>query len=115
MVPTNLVGSDDSLVLYSGDAAVFDEHRATLQVLGGGAVLLGDDAGLAAAYDLAMLDIFFNGMAAFLHAVARSSAPRRPGAGVVPLADRPSTCCVARSPGSPPTSTPASIPAPRTT
>jgi 3-hydroxyisobutyrate dehydrogenase-like beta-hydroxyacid dehydrogenase len=70
MVPTPLVGTGDGHYLYAGDAALFEEHAATLAALGGEADLLGDDHGLAALYDLAMLDVFFNGMTAFLHAAA---------------------------------------------
>lgn len=70
MVPTAVIGTDDTLVLYSGNRGVFAEHERTLRSLGGDADLLGSDAGLAATYDLGMLDIFFNGMAAFLHASA---------------------------------------------
>lgn len=70
MVPTPLIGTADGLVIYSGDRSVFDEHVETLRAIGGGAEHLGDDAGLAAVHDLGMLDIFFNGMAAFLHAAA---------------------------------------------
>lgn len=70
LVPTPLIGTDDALVLYSGDASVFHGHRATLAALGGDHDLLGADVGRAAAFDLAMLDIFFNGMASFLHALA---------------------------------------------
>lgn len=70
LVPTPLIGTDDALVLYSGDRAVFDEHVATLRSLGGEADHLGDDPALAATFDLGMLDVFFNGVAAFLHATA---------------------------------------------
>ena len=70
MVPTALVGTDDAWFIYAGDRTVFDDHLGTLRALGGDADLLGDDDGLAALHDLAMLDVFFNGMAAFLHAAA---------------------------------------------
>ncbi len=70
MVPTPMVGTDDALVLYAGDAAAFAAHRTTLAALGGELDLLGDDPGLAAVHDLGMLDVFFAGMTAFLHAAA---------------------------------------------
>jgi 3-hydroxyisobutyrate dehydrogenase-like beta-hydroxyacid dehydrogenase len=88
MVPTPLVGTDDGWVLYGGDRAVFDDHVATLRTLGPDADRLGDDPGLAALYDLGMLDVFFNGMAAFLHAVALVGADGVPAAGFLPYADR---------------------------
>lgn len=74
MVPTPVVGTDDTLVLYSGSREVFDAHRATLASLGGTADHLGTDAGLAGLYDLGMLDIFFAGMTSFLHATAMVGA-----------------------------------------
>lgn len=74
MVPTPLIGTADAWVIYAGDRAVYDHQKATLQALGGQADLLGDDDGLASLHDLAMLDVFFNGVAAFLHATALVSA-----------------------------------------
>lgn len=88
MVPTPLVGSDDALVLYSGDAAAFARHRRTLGALGGTADHLGDDPGLAAVLDLGMLDVFFNGMAAFLHAAALVRADGMPAGAFLPYAER---------------------------
>lgn len=74
LVPTPLVGTPDALVLYSGPRELFDEHRATLAAIGGEADFLGVDEGLAAVYDLAMLDLFFVGMTGFLHAAALAGA-----------------------------------------
>lgn len=88
MVPTALVGTGDALFLYAGDVAVFDEHAGTLAALGGEADMLGDDPGLAALYDLAMLDVFFNGMAAFLHAAALVGADGVPAKAFLPYAQR---------------------------
>ena len=88
MVPTTLIGTPASHVLYSGDTTVFAEHEQTLSALGGSAEMLGDDPGLAATYDLGMLDIFFNGMAAFLHAAALVGADGVPASTFVPYAKR---------------------------
>lgn len=88
MVPTPLIGTDQALVLYSGDADVFDTYANTLRGLGGEADLLGDDPGLAAVYDLGMLDVFFNGMAAFLHATALVGANGVTATAFLPYADR---------------------------
>lgn len=88
MVPTPLIGTDDALVLYSGDADLFDASAATLRALGGEADLLGGDPGLAAVYDLGMLDVFFNGMAAFLHAAALVGADGVAATAFLPYADR---------------------------
>jgi 3-hydroxyisobutyrate dehydrogenase-like beta-hydroxyacid dehydrogenase len=74
MVPTPLIGTPAALVLYSGDAVRFAEHRDILQLVAGNADYLGADPGLAALYDVGMLTIFFAGMTAFLHAAAVASA-----------------------------------------
>ncbi|GAB3731062.1 NAD(P)-binding domain-containing protein [Amycolatopsis oliviviridis] len=65
------VGAPDTLLYYSGDKAVFDEHVDTLRVLGGDTVHLGDEADLAALYEIAVggtllpaLVGFFQGAAA---------------------------------------------------
>lgn len=70
MVPTPLIGERDALLLYSGSRTVFATHRPTLTTLGGGSEYLGTDPGLAALYDLGMLDLFFASMTGFLHATA---------------------------------------------
>ena len=74
MVPTALVGGRDALFLYAGERAIFDEHVDLLHVLGGKADYLGADHGLAALHDVAMLEIFFAGLTAFLHASAMVTA-----------------------------------------
>jgi 3-hydroxyisobutyrate dehydrogenase-like beta-hydroxyacid dehydrogenase len=86
MVPTPLIGTDDAWVIYAGDRTVYDDHAATLRALGGDADLLGEDEGLASLHDLAMLDVFFNGMAAFLHAAALVGADGVPARSFLPHA-----------------------------
>jgi len=88
MVPTPLVGTDAGQVLYSGDRSVFDEHEDVLRALGPEADFLGEDVTLAALYDLAMLDVFFNGMTAFLHAAALVGTAGVDARGFLPYADR---------------------------
>jgi 3-hydroxyisobutyrate dehydrogenase-like beta-hydroxyacid dehydrogenase len=65
------VGAPDTLLYYSGDKTVFDEHEATLRVLGGDTVHLGEEPDLAALYEMAVgatllptLVGFFQGAAA---------------------------------------------------
>lgn len=88
MVPTPLIGTDGALVLYSGNGAVYAEHGAALLAIGGDADLLGDDPGLAAVYDLGMLNVFFNGMTAFLHSAALVGADGVPASAFLPYAER---------------------------
>ena len=56
--------------------------------LGGELQPLGKDPGLAAVYDLAMLNIFFAGMAAYLHAAALVEADGITAAKFLPYARR---------------------------
>lgn len=88
MVPVPLVGGPDAQVLYSGSAEVFEQHRGTLLALGGDAEFLGAEPGLASLYDLAMLDVFFAGMASFLHAAAVMGADGVAARAFLPYANR---------------------------
>lgn len=65
------VGAPDTLLYYGGDKAVFDAYEETLKALGGDTVHLGDEADLAALYEMAVgatllpaLVGFFQGAAA---------------------------------------------------
>lgn len=70
MVPTPMIGQPEALILYAGGQAPFARHADTLRLLAGHADHLGEDHGVAPAYDVAMLEIFFAGMTSFLHAAA---------------------------------------------
>ncbi|WP_112272245.1 NAD(P)-dependent oxidoreductase [Lentzea terrae] len=48
------VGAPDTLLYYGGDSTVFAEYETTLKVLGGDTVHLGDEADLAALYEMAV-------------------------------------------------------------
>lgn len=86
MVPTPLIGTPDSLILYAGRLEVLDQHRAALEVIAPRSEFLGDDPGLAALHDTAMLEIFFAGMTAFLHAAAMVTGQGRSAASFTPWA-----------------------------
>jgi 3-hydroxyisobutyrate dehydrogenase-like beta-hydroxyacid dehydrogenase len=88
MVPTPLIGTADALVLYSGSRQVFEEQRAGLAAIAEDSDYLGNDAGLASAYDLGMLDIFFTGMTGFLHAAALVGADGISARAFLPYAER---------------------------
>jgi 3-hydroxyisobutyrate dehydrogenase-like beta-hydroxyacid dehydrogenase len=74
LVRTPLVGDPEALFLYAGDRDRFDRHYELLRILGGKADHLGTDHGLASLYDVAMLELFFAGMTAFLHGAAMTTA-----------------------------------------
>ncbi|MFB9689803.1 NAD(P)-dependent oxidoreductase [Amycolatopsis plumensis] len=63
------IGTPAAQVLYSGSETVFAAQRDVLEVLGA-PVFLGEDAGLAALYDLALLGMMWSTMAGYLHALA---------------------------------------------
>lgn len=74
MTPTTSIGTPAGVFLYSGPEALHAEHRAALDTLGGAHTHLGEEIGRAAAYDIALLDIFWTSMAGFAHAVAVARA-----------------------------------------
>ncbi|MFJ5866165.1 NAD(P)-dependent oxidoreductase [Streptomyces parvus] len=74
MVPVDVVGSAEALVFHAGDHAAYAEHEDTLKALGEPATFLGEDHGLAAAYDMAMLDFFYGAMGGLVHAFALARA-----------------------------------------
>ena len=65
------------MFLHSGPRELYEEHRPVLAALGGTHTHLGEDAGRAAAYDIALLDIFWTAMAGYTHALALARAVRR--------------------------------------
>ncbi|MFF3243002.1 NAD(P)-dependent oxidoreductase [Streptomyces sp. NPDC002870] len=74
MVPTPLIGSPDALLFYSGVQGAFERHESTLKALGGKAAFVGTDPGLAALYDLSLLDFFYGSISGLVHAYALATA-----------------------------------------
>ncbi|MFJ6661728.1 NAD(P)-dependent oxidoreductase [Streptomyces sp. NPDC091377] len=74
MTPTPTIGTPDGVFLYSGPEALYREHRPVLDALGGAHTHLGEDIGRAAAYDIALLDIFWTAMSGYAHALAMARA-----------------------------------------
>lgn len=70
MVPTPMVGTEHCLVLYAGESDDVAASVAALTPLGGSADETGTDHAVPPALDLAMLDVYFAGMYAFLHSTA---------------------------------------------
>lgn len=70
MVPTPMVGTGQCLVLYAGEPDDLAVATAALAPLGGVADRTGADHAVPPALDLAMLDVYFAGMYAFLHSAA---------------------------------------------
>ncbi|WP_338492005.1 NAD(P)-binding domain-containing protein [Streptomyces sp. SJL17-4] len=74
MTPTTTIGTPAGVFLHSGPEALYVEHRAVLDALGGTHTHLGEEISRAAAYDIALLDIFWTSMAGYAHAVAVARA-----------------------------------------
>ena len=64
MAVPDMIGGGDTFVLYSGAAEAFDRNRPVLELFGR-AVFVGDDAGAAAMYDLALLGAMYAMFAGF--------------------------------------------------
>jgi 3-hydroxyisobutyrate dehydrogenase-like beta-hydroxyacid dehydrogenase len=91
MTPADTIGTPAASVLISGPEAVFEDHRSTLAGLGSAATYLGDDPGRAAAFDVALLDLFWTTITGAAHAVALARAegidPRELLALALPIVD----------------------------
>jgi 3-hydroxyisobutyrate dehydrogenase-like beta-hydroxyacid dehydrogenase len=85
MVPTPAIGTEHSLILFSGGRAEFDAATPVLEALGR-LEYVGEDHGAASLLDVGMLDVFFAGMASFLHAAAMLTANGRTATEFVPWA-----------------------------
>ncbi|MDV6289324.1 MULTISPECIES: NAD(P)-dependent oxidoreductase [Streptomyces] len=86
MTPATTIGTDDAVFLHSGPEELYREHRPVLAALGGTHTHLGDDPGRAAAYDIALLDIFWTAMAGYTHALAVARAEGVTGTELAPFA-----------------------------
>ncbi|MFF0750894.1 NAD(P)-dependent oxidoreductase [Streptomyces sp. NPDC004267] len=74
MTPTPTIGTPHAVFLHSGPEELYRAHRPVLDVLGGTHSFLGEDIGRAAAFDIALLDIFWTSMAGYVHALAVAGA-----------------------------------------
>ncbi|MFJ9415475.1 NAD(P)-dependent oxidoreductase [Streptomyces sp. NPDC101227] len=74
MTPTTTIGTPAAVFLHSGPEELYREHRPVLDALGGTHTHLGEEIGRAAAYDIALLDIFWTAMAGYAHALAVARA-----------------------------------------
>ena len=86
MTPAATIGTPAAVVLYSGSGQLYREHRPVLDALGGSHTHLGPDISRAAAYDIALLDIFWTAMAGYAHALAVARAEGITAAELAPFA-----------------------------
>ncbi|MFJ5777478.1 NAD(P)-dependent oxidoreductase [Streptomyces sp. NPDC093094] len=74
MVPTPSIGTPDAVFLHSGPLALYERFRGVLELLGGSHTHVGEEIGRAAAYDLALLDVFWTAMSGYAHALTVARA-----------------------------------------
>ncbi|MBB5934969.1 NAD(P)-dependent oxidoreductase [Streptomyces zagrosensis] len=74
MTPTTTIGTPHGVFIVSGPADLHAEARPVLAALGGTLTHLGEDIGRAAAYDMALLDIFWTATSGYAHAMALAKA-----------------------------------------
>ncbi|GAA4674621.1 NAD(P)-dependent oxidoreductase [Streptomyces youssoufiensis] len=74
MTPAPTIGTPDAVFLHSGPLELYREHKPVLDALGGSHSHLGEDIGRAAAYDIALLDIWWTAMTGYMHALAIARA-----------------------------------------
>lgn len=86
LTPAVTIGGPEAAFLYSGPEALYEAHRPSLASLGGTASYLGADPGRAAAYDVALLDLFWTSMSGVVHAFALASAEGVPAEELLPYA-----------------------------
>ncbi|MCX4663676.1 NAD(P)-dependent oxidoreductase [Streptomyces uncialis] len=82
------VGAPDTLLYYSGDRTVFDEYVTTLEVLGGDTVHLGDEADLAALYEMAVGAMLLPALVGFFQGAATLRSRGLEAAGMVRFAGK---------------------------
>ncbi|MFE7532230.1 NAD(P)-binding domain-containing protein [Kitasatospora sp. NPDC057542] len=85
LTPTPTIGRPEGTVLLSGDAEAFAIHEETLRALGT-VRHVGTDPGRAAAFDAALLDLFWTTVHGYLHALALARAEGIAGAELAPYA-----------------------------
>ncbi|MER0245425.1 NAD(P)-binding domain-containing protein [Streptomyces sp. HSW2009] len=74
MTPTTTIGTPHGVFIYSGQQDLYEAHKPVLDALGGTHTHLGEDVGRAAAYDIALLDIWWTAMTGYMHALAVARA-----------------------------------------
>ncbi|MFJ8250720.1 NAD(P)-dependent oxidoreductase [Streptomyces sp. NPDC094466] len=74
MTPTTTIGTPHGVFLHSGPQELYEEHKPVLDALSGTHTFLGEDIGRAAAFDIALLDIWWTSMTGYMHALALARA-----------------------------------------
>jgi 3-hydroxyisobutyrate dehydrogenase-like beta-hydroxyacid dehydrogenase len=86
LTPVATIGQPSAVVLYSGSKALYEAHHSTLASIGGTAVHLGSSVDRSAAYDMALLDIFWTTMSGIVHGFALAAKEGIPAKELMPFA-----------------------------
>ncbi|MEU7740949.1 NAD(P)-binding domain-containing protein [Nonomuraea sp. NPDC049158] len=78
----------EAVLLFSGPRAAFDLHEPALRSLGAGTTYLGDDHGLSALYDVAVLSLMWNILNGFLQGAALLGAAGVDATAFAPIASK---------------------------
>jgi 3-hydroxyisobutyrate dehydrogenase-like beta-hydroxyacid dehydrogenase len=82
-----MIGGPDAFIFYSGSRSAFDTNRAVLDVFGESRYV-GDDAGLAALQDIALLSGMYGMFIGAMHALALVGSAGIPATSFAPLLRR---------------------------
>jgi len=80
LTPAPTIGTPSAGILYCGPRHLFDRSLPILESFGGSSAYLGEDAGIAAAYEMALLDLFTMTVGGLAHAFALAGAEGIPPA-----------------------------------
>ncbi|WP_433514162.1 NAD(P)-dependent oxidoreductase [Nonomuraea sp. CA-143628] len=78
----------EAVLLYSGPRSAFDLHEPVLRSLGAGTTYLGDDHGLSALYDVAVLSLMWNILNGLLQGAALLGAAGVDATAFAPIASK---------------------------
>ena len=87
LTPTTTIGTPDASFVIAGPRDLADAVEPLLGALGGARTHAGEEIGRAAAFDLAVLDIFWTTCAGYLHAAAVARTEGISAAELGPFAD----------------------------
>ncbi|MUL84303.1 MULTISPECIES: NAD(P)-dependent oxidoreductase [unclassified Mycolicibacterium] len=73
MTPTDTIGTQSASILFAGPRDLFEANRPVFDVLAT-VGWVGADVGRAAAFDMALLDVFWTSVSGFVHALSMAGA-----------------------------------------
>ncbi|WBQ04355.1 NAD(P)-dependent oxidoreductase [Kribbella sp. CA-293567] len=65
--PAATIGTSDAVLLYSGSSAVYEANKVSFAAFSGSQRYLGEDAGRAAGYDVALVGMYWTAVVGVIH------------------------------------------------